>query len=498
LGTEGGTFYVKERPLTVKAATNVLACIAEDGKRTVDKIVEISDAGRAPKNDPAIFALALAAAAGNPDMKGVASADIRAYALAALPKVCRIPTHLFHFLTFVKNQRGFGRMLRRAVADWYARWTPDTLAYELVKYQSRDGWSNRDVLRQVHAAGPNSAAMRWAIGASLDERKVTRKLAGRTDTYAAVGTLPPVLAAFETAKTVDVPTLVGLIRTYNLTREMVPTSALAHRDVWEALLEKMPLGALLRNLGNLSKVGLLAPLSDAARSVGRRLVDQEALGKARIHPVGVLIALKTYAQGHGMKGGGEWTPVPSVVDALNEAFYLAFGAIEPTGKRTLYAVDVSGSMESACGGLPISCAEGAAAMALACAKTERDYYVMGFATEFKDLGLTPSMRLDDVLARTTRQNFGGTDCALPMQWALKRKVAVDVFCVITDSETWAGGQHPKQALRAYRDKMGIAAKQVVVGMTATDFTIADPADPLSLDVVGFDAATPQAISEFAR
>jgi 60 kDa SS-A/Ro ribonucleoprotein len=39
---------------------------------------------------------------------------------------------------------------------------------------------------------------------------------------------------------------------------------------------------------------------------------------------------------------------------------------------------------------------------------------------------------------------------------------------------------------------------VVVGMTATGFSIADPSDPGMLDVVGFDGAVPSLITEFAR
>jgi 60 kDa SS-A/Ro ribonucleoprotein len=38
----------------------------------------------------------------------------------------------------------------------------------------------------------------------------------------------------------------------------------------------------------------------------------------------------------------------------------------------------------------------------------------------------------------------------------------------------------------------------VVGMVANEFSIADPEDAGQLDVVGFDTATPQLISEFAR
>jgi 60 kDa SS-A/Ro ribonucleoprotein len=92
--------------------------------------------------------------------------------------------------------------------------------------------------------------------------------------------------------------------------------------------------------------------------------------------------------------------------------------------------------------------------------------------------------------------FGGTDCALPMVEALKHRWAVDTFVVYTDSETWAGSIHPAQALREYRERMGIAAKLVVVAMASNGFTIADPDDAGMLDVVGFDTATPQVIGDF--
>jgi 60 kDa SS-A/Ro ribonucleoprotein len=93
--------------------------------------------------------------------------------------------------------------------------------------------------------------------------------------------------------------------------------------------------------------------------------------------------------------------------------------------------------------------------------------------------------------------FGGTDCALPMIWAAENKVPVDMFCVYTDSETWAGDIHPAQALQAYRQKMGIGAKLVVIGMVSNGFSIADPNDAGMLDVVGFDTATPSIIADFA-
>jgi 60 kDa SS-A/Ro ribonucleoprotein len=114
------------------------------------------------------------------------------------------------------------------------------------------------------------------------------------------------------------------------------------------------------------------------------------------------------------------------------------------------------------------------------------------------LALSPRQRLDDAVEAVSSLPFGGTDCALPMLYAQAHEREVDTFVIYTDSETWAGDVHPAQALRDYRAASGIDAALVVVGMVSNGFSIADPADPGMLDVVGFDTATPQLISDFAR
>jgi 60 kDa SS-A/Ro ribonucleoprotein len=85
-----------------------------------------------------------------------------------------------------------------------------------------------------------------------------------------------------------------------------------------------------------------------------------------------------------------------------------------------------------------------------------------------------------------------------MVYAADRKLEVDVFLVITDNETYAGSVHPYQALANYRQKMGRPAKLIVMGMTATNFSIADPSDAGMLDVIGMDSTAPQVMADFAR
>jgi 60 kDa SS-A/Ro ribonucleoprotein len=498
LGSEGGSYYASERKLTRENAETVLRCIAADGARVVARIVAVADDARAPKNDPALFALALTAKLGDE--------PTRRAAFAALPKVARIATHLYHFAEHIKALGGWGRGTMRAFARWYNEMDAARLAVQAVKYQRRDGWSHRDILRKAHPIAPTAqhqAIYHWM-----------------TRGWDSVGATPPpdrVLAtiwAFERAKRLtaraDVRELAALIERYGLPHECVPTEMKQHPAIWDALLPHMGLTAMMRNLGKMTEVGLFGWLSDAEREVVARLSRAEALQAARVHPLALLVALQTYAAGRGEKGKLTWKPRQKIVDALDAAFYLAFKTVKPTGARTLLALDVSGSMTTGliAGMAGITPRMGSAAMALVTAAVEPDHEIVaftagpyksrwaGYGSGIAPVALSPRMRLDDVIKTTDSLPFGGTDCALPMLWAADNKVPVDIFCVYTDSETWAGAIHPSQALAAYRQKMGIGAKLVVIGMVSNGFTIADPNDAGMLDVVGFDTATPSVITDF--
>ena len=278
LGSEGGTYYISPRQLTKENAAAALRCLALDGQRVVNRVVSISEAGRAPSNDPALFVLALAAGHGD-------EATRRA-ALDALPQVARIGTHLFHFLAFVEGFRGWGRGLRRAVANWYTAMPAAKLAYQAIKYRQRDGWTHRDALRLAHpqAEGETqNALLHWMargwpdVGPEPHPDEVLR-----------------LIWAYEQAqRATDEAQVIELVRQYNLPWEALPTQFLASAQVWDALLPHLPLTALVRNLGRMTANGLLMPLSDAAATVVSRLQNAEHLLQARVHPIAVLTDRKS-------------------------------------------------------------------------------------------------------------------------------------------------------------------------------------------------------------
>lgn len=491
LGNEGGSYYASERKMTKENAGAILRLLKTDGLAVVRKIVEISDAGRAPKNDPAIFALALAAKLGDD--------ATRKAALTALPQVCRIGTHLFAFADTIEQLGGWSRGVRNAVTRWYTERDVDSLAYQVVKYQQRDGRSHRDMLRLAHLYVPDASSHN--LRALLE---YVRK--GETNEIF----LPKIIEGTERIKGVtQAKDAAALILEYGLPREVVPTEFLTSSEVWAALLQDMPMTAMIRNLATMTRVGLLVPGSVETRQVQDALSDSDRLRKSRVHPIQILIAQRTYAAGHGMRGSNTWAPVGKITDALNDAFYGTFQNVVPSGKRFLLALDVSGSMAMReVAGVPnFTPRDASAAMALVTAATEDAYSIVGFTssrggwsdnTALTPLNITPRQRLQDAIETISGLPFGGTDCALPMLYASKKGLEVDTFVVYTDSETWAGNIHPVQALRQYRKETGIPAKLVVVGMVSNGFSIADPDDAGMLDVVGFDTAAPAVISDFAR
>ena len=487
LGTDAPTYYQSARELTRGAAGAVESAYALDAGRTVARIVEVSRSGRAPRNAPALFALALGAVNERE--------ATRRLALDALPHVARTASHLFEFVALARGLgKGWGRAMKRAVGAWYESRDVDALAFQAVKYRARHGYDHARLIKVTHprAEGDEGRAQlhRWMIGKPAEP-------------------LPAIVRAHERAMVCeDTSEWVRLVKEHALPWEALPTAAAREGAVWRAMLPTMGLTALLRNLGNMTRTGALAPLSEAEALVVERLGDREAMRRARVHPFALLQALAVYRSGQGMRGAGTWEPVAGVVAALDDAFHAAFAAVEPTGLRHMLALDVSGSMGAQLMGSPVTAREGAAAMALAQLGAGDPCHVVGFTalprgrlrgdTVLTPLPVTRGQRLGDAVAAVSGLPFGATDCALPMLHALERKIPVDVFVVYTDNETWAGAVHPAEALRRYRERTGIAAKLVVVAMTATDFSIADPADGGMLDVVGFDAAAPAVIADFVR
>lgn len=496
LGTDGATYYVNSQA-QVKDNLGFLRNMIKSNEADVLKtVIQVSDEGRAYSNSPAIFALAVL----------LSEAEDKAAVRAAVNKVVRTGTHLFEFAGYIDALGGWGRGKRAAIAEWYINKDAESLAYQAVKYRQRNGWTHRDLFRKAHP----------------DPKKVDSNVAsfilGKGDReYQAV----PILDGFdEMQKAGTVKEVIRGLETYkNLPWETIPTEHLKDAKVWKTLFYNGQLNgqALIRNITRLAKLGAFKDMQFAA-DYAARLTDENMIRKTRLHPINFLNAIVVYTEGqmpradsYGYRGYGrqkDWVSESVIVDALNEGFYTAFKTIEPAGKRTMLAIDVSGSMSSPALGLDLSCAQVSGAMAMTVARTEPAHIIRGFTSsgggwatrgnaQLTDLGISARTELSSAMTKVRKNNFGGTDCAQPMLWALENDVEVDTFVVITDNETWAGAIKPAQALVKYRKETGIDARLAVLGVAASPFTIADPNDRGMMDFVGFDSNAPRVLADFS-
>lgn len=481
LGTDGGTYYVSEKKLTKDNVGFLISLIERDEQLVIDVVRDISVSGRAYRNSPAIFAVAAVMRYGKTKPKGL------------VREVCRTATHLFEYAEYTKLLGGWNRSNRASVAQWYTDKRPDQLAYQVVKYRQRNGWSHKDMIRLAHPVGLDRTIGNFILGKETEIVEYDNRF----------------IYAFKLAQNAQsIDELVRILNTYpDLPWEAVPTSFHKNVELWKTLFYNGALKgqALVRNITRLARLSAFDDMVFAA-DYAAKLVDEEMIQKTRLHPIQYLLALVTYTEGqmdrqrdiwYAPSRNKDWTSVSAISKALDDGFYKAFKYVEPANKRTMICLDVSGSMSAGAMGIDLSCNVVSAAMAMTIARTEPYHRIMAFDTGIRDLGIDASSSLNDVKRKVTNINGGGTDCSLPMVYAGQKNIDVDTFVVITDNETWAGRSHPFTELKAYRRKTGIDAKLVVVALTATEFTIADPTDRGMLDVVGGDTNLPSLISSFS-
>jgi len=394
-----------------------------------------------------------------------------------------------------------GNGVMRRLARWYNQMPVGKLATQVVKYQARDGVSQRDAYDLLHPARweQPDPVRRAVFDFIVDGRMPSSELANAPALRPLVGFGQ---LRGEGATAADAA---RLIADSGLPIEAVPNE-LQTAEVYEAVLAGVLAGKsgntltwLVRNLGNLSKRGLLSfSRPDIVASVCTMLKDEDAIKSARVHPVSILKALLVYKQGRSERGNGAWDVVPQVVDALDAAFYQSFRYLTPSNKRIMLGIDVSGSMWGASvkdfGNL--SAHQAAALMALVVANAEPNWCAVKFDTKAQPVDISPRMRLDDVVAHVATHRGGGTDLASPIAYARKHRIRVDAFVLFSDYETWAGHNHAHEELALYRAEMGVQAKVVCVATCPNSSSVAPPGDPSFLQVVGFDANVPKLIQEF--
>ena len=458
--------------------------------------------------------------------------------------------------------KGFGRAFKTALNRSFLKKTPQALAYQVTKYQSRGDWGFNDIIKCTHlrtgtgenrkrntkylpsdyqappikAATPMDLVLRYSMYGMEEMTKLATAFKLNDDPiYEYLWAIHSVKSMTET----DTDDLIHLVHKYRLVREHLPTWAMKSCAVQKALLfgdyrrggaKPPPMTALLRNLASLTSIGLFEDKEILALAV-KHLTDKDAVQKSRIHPVNVIIAWFVYRKGKGFKGKLTWTPQKEIVDALEQMAFLAFTNAPPTTKRYGVFIDGSGSMTEETTFQGLSNADIAALLSLVIARSgqgalppspmrpqaqlqEHLFYVFsaknpvrykqyGIPTDntgLYDVGhqIHANSTFEEVLAAVQLSNWGTTDISNGIRYLEKSNKHVDAIVVITDNDINTG-EKPLVALNSYRKTIGNPnVKLITLAVELNDLTIADPSDKGMLDMCGFDTNSYQVMHAFTH
>ncbi|XP_063401706.1 RNA-binding protein RO60-like [Mytilus trossulus] len=515
LGTELG--YYKANSQHRKFSRSEVQAIdrliqAERGHEVVRCIKDVSVRGRACKQNPTLYALAVCARSNDPRTKHAA--------YSVLNEVCRIPTHLFQFIKYCEemsgHETGWGRAHRIAISKWYkqfvevglhARKTPLKLAYLVTKYRRRFKWSHKDVIRLSHTRSKHKAI-------KIILQDVLGKQMEVTDSRESSDVKEFLLAVKEAKRCSidnkkDEDKLCQYIALHELSWEHVPNKFLKHSvKVWDVLSRLMPMTAMIRNLGKMTSMGMHDDKPGATHWVDHvvsRLDDDDELKRNRIHPLTLLIAMKHYEKGAQRNNKISWDPNPRIIEALSKAFIRSTRIQQPDKMKYLMAVSVGENMQKPICGSTITAGEAAAAMVYSTIQTQ-DVEVILFTNRIEEAFTATITKADNLksieqkiyeIPKETKSKYIKQDLSVPFIWAASRKKKFDAIMVFTDSITSCGFIHPAEALKMYTEYVTIPDYRfVVVAMTSDKYSVAAPDSVHNLDVVGFDTSTPDIIMNF--
>lgn len=466
-------FYCSQTKITKEAIAKLIPLAKAHGEEMVARALRVSLERLAVKTEPVAIALAVAWKYG--------SEKVRSTIEAKFPEAFRIGTHLFEWVEAAEAVGcGYGRRMRRMLGSWYlAHAQRGTLEYQLAKYQQRNGWSHRDVLRLCHLipTPETEEVLKWAVSGEIGENLST--IVGMNKLKHEPENAP------------------NIIRSYRLTHEMVPTDIQNTPAVMDAMFDEMPYRALIRNLNRLTNAGVVA---QRKHEVVGRLQDPDVIRKSGVHPFNVLLAWATYAQGKGFKGSLTWDPEKGVTSALESAFYKSLKCLPPSGKKYLLALDISGSMTSPIMHSPVTSAQAECAMVAAqiAAEGTENVDVVLFSDDLVEIDSRElhDRTIDNMWRTIARFGFGGTDASLAFKFATEKKRQYDAIVVYTDNESWGHARNMGSYLDAYR-KISPNVKTISVAFALSEFSIL-PRHPNNLNVAGLSADLPAVITKFVE
>jgi 60 kDa SS-A/Ro ribonucleoprotein len=456
LGSDSDTFYSSKEELTKQNLDNIRALIDMDSVLCAVILVDMLMNGNIPRRPIALLLTYFLYRKGG--------RKVRIFLEENSKHIFRTPTDVFTFCSFVEKLDGkWNRGLKRFVSLYYKNTFSE---YHALKYQQREGFSHKDVLRLVHTKP-------LAHQESLFKHVLAKEPPKQPEEVAPDLPLAQVVTAIHAGRADPVQCLEGVP---GLAWEMLPTEVLNQPQVLKLLLQKMPVHAFMRNILRFLKGGLRS-------EVGIRL-DTINGG---VHPVQVLLAWGACKQDSALDCS---------LKVRFKSLFSRMTKVKPfeTDKKTLVCLDVSPSMsEGIVARTQFSPAQIAAALALPFLNfpgADIAVFASGI-TVYKPMN--PYLDYEDFIAHT-QHKWNSTDCSLPFTSNLGH---YDLFIIITDNETNTGSSVDK-ALTQYRNNINKDAKLVVIGLTATDKSLFPSGMMGCYNLPGFDTSLPSVLESILK
>ncbi|XP_061178991.1 RNA-binding protein RO60-like [Saccostrea echinata] len=473
------------------------------GKDVVRVIKQYSLEGRAAKQNAILRALAVCSTSSDLVTKREANRII--------PDVCRIFDHLIKFIKFSQEDavgKKWGRARRKAISNLYNNYPggPMKLAYHVTKYRKRGNMSHKDVIRLAHVKPFNQEVqyilgyiIRGLNGANLNIHHPSPELES-VKNY-----IQGVEEARRCRTRGDEAHLIHLIETHQLCHEHVRKEFLNKPEIWHALLQHMPIHAVIRNLNSLASNEVFNLYDGDVNIVAQKLNDLGLLNEARVHPFEILTAYFQHKSGERTARGNVFTPSETILCALEEAFYKSLkprtDIFEARSVRMAFGIDLTISPSDCVVSAKITSRQAVTGILLELIRYVNTYHVLPFGASdiCSPLPISPDDRLQNVENSLFVGGVESSNLTKPIDFAIRNQLEVNVFVLFT-SKTYTEQEHYqlKDAMDRYRSQpwAGREPRLVVVDVVGNQSPISSYEEDF-LRIEGADSQVVNVIKQFA-
>lgn len=498
----------------------------------IDLICDMKTNRRIYKMQPAMAILALML-----DPILVIDVNIRRKVSTAVPVVVSSLSDIYMFLSILKEAgRKSGTLFCKSIqaaiiANGERSHDVDSYIAGLIKFKNRNGWQYRDALRLSHTDLKGISHIRRLRGTHMHS-VVSFALGMMGDDDALVPSLKRLSPTFrdylEVKHETSVERVVERIGHGLLDHTLVPNEMLNRREVWQAFMKcesgpTLSAIATLRNLANMTRTGAFEDPETVDAVIG---VFSDTSKMRNIHFMQLFLASYAYSRNPMIRPNERI--MTSIESAMTSAYERNREKLSRRGysPRVMHNLDMSASMfwetsrVGATASNPFAGDVAAAMMFLTCRSEDpSNYDILGFGTavarkQVEGLGVntsnTTSNGLIDIKSYIQKSGVsslqeaitllkgvggGGTNMGASIQQAIDTNSYYDAFVYWTDSDL-NSGVHPSIMLERYRDLINPNAKLITVCLSTSDRSVVNPNDVGMMDIVGFDAETPNIIQNF--